>query len=271
MTPLAQSLSKLLVSKRNKPDDIFWNANIRNLRRSLFDTHFFEATDVIPLMEELSKLEKTNRSGLEETFALFGFLPAPKTWIEWSPKYAGERIAVLLEERGDNHVDATMFSKLVAQPLGVLKPKTCDIQTPGGTFVYPERITRNAKEMGIDGGELALAFMQTAHYILVMINSPKIIGRRQHMPHSGLERRLKGAFGAGKFPLHAWTELKLNVTKPIDIDDGEPHEAHLTGRRALHFCRKHIRIRFGRLEYVSAHWRGDPSIGIKQTRYKVVI
>lgn len=89
------------------------------------------------------------------------------------------------------------------------------------------------------------------------------------MPHRKVERELTKAFGLGKFPLRAWTELRLTVAKPAEIDDGESHEAHLTGRRALHFCRKHIRIRNGKLEYVSAHWRGDPALGIKQTRYKL--
>ena len=113
------------------------------------------------------------------------------------------------------------------------------------------------------------ALMAYAELAMILINSPHIIGRRQHMPHAGLERQLTRGLAGGKFPLHAWTEIKLQVAKPVEIDDGEPHEAHLTGRRALHFVRKHIRIRLGQLEYVSAHWRGDPSIGIKRSRYTV--
>jgi hypothetical protein len=98
-----------------------------------------------------------------------------------------------------------------------------------------------------------------------LINSPKVIGRRQFMPHKVLVKNFTG----GSFPLHAWTEIRLEVSKPPEIDDGGPHEARLTGRRALHFCRAHLRIRYGQLEYVSPHWRGDPSVGIKQSRYIV--
>jgi hypothetical protein len=106
--------------------------------------------------------------------------------------------------------------------------------------------------------------------LLALINSPRIIGRQQHMPSRVLEQKLTRGFGVGKFPLHAWTEIKLEVAKPIEIDDGEPHEAHLTGRRALHFVRKHLRLWNGELIYVTSHWRGDPALGIKQSRYRVV-
>jgi hypothetical protein len=104
---------------------------------------------------------------------------------------------------------------------------------------------------------------------LALINTPRIIGRRQHMPHQGMQRKIAaGKKMVGKFPLKAWTEIKLEVMPPV-IDGGQ-HEARLTGGKALHFCRAHLRIRMGHLERVSAHWRGDPSLGIKQTRYSVI-
>jgi hypothetical protein len=106
--------------------------------------------------------------------------------------------------------------------------------------------------------------------LLAIINSPRIIGRHIHSPHKGLVRELRRAGGLGIGPLHDWHEIKLEVTKPRDIYDGEPHEDVITGRRALHFCRKHIRIcHSGVLTYVREHWRGDPAIGIRQGRYHV--
>lgn len=106
--------------------------------------------------------------------------------------------------------------------------------------------------------------------LLAFINTPKIIGRRQHMPHRGLEKRLTAALKpVGKFPLHAWTEILLQIASPKDVSAEPSIEAHLTGERALHFCRANIRVRLGQLEIVRAHWRGDASLGIKQSRYKV--
>ncbi|KTQ96970.1 hypothetical protein NS365_23330, partial [Aureimonas ureilytica] len=73
----------------------------------------------------------------------------------------------------------------------------------------------------------------------------------------------------GRFPLNAWTELQLRVASPRDLSRDASVEAHLTGQRPLHFCRAHLRVRLGRLEVVRSHWRGDASLGIKQTRYRV--
>jgi hypothetical protein len=105
---------------------------------------------------------------------------------------------------------------------------------------------------------------------LALINTPRIIGRRQHMPHKSLEAKLSRlGFAAGKYPLHAWNEIRLEVGIPRDLSDEASTEAHLTGRKALHFCRSHIRIRLGRIEIVRAHWRGDAAVGIKRSRYKL--
>jgi hypothetical protein len=73
----------------------------------------------------------------------------------------------------------------------------------------------------------------------------------------------------GTFPLRAWTEIKLEVCPPKWAGDLPENETHFTGTRALHFCRAHARIRLGRLEFVRAHWRGDPALGIKRSRYRL--
>lgn len=210
----------------------------------------------------------------DEIIAERRFLPAPKTWIEY--RYKGRRIATLLQEvpqeklppndgvRIEKPAIATFFCEETAMDLGIIPMAGSGRAVVAiKNQIQNEKILRN---FGLPPMEAQAVYAQLA---LVLINSPHIIGRRQHVPHAGLERQLTRGLAGGKFPLHAWTEIKLQVAKPVEIDDGEPHEAHLTGRRALHFVRKHIRIRLGQLEYVSAHWRGDPSIGIKRSRYIV--
>jgi hypothetical protein len=105
---------------------------------------------------------------------------------------------------------------------------------------------------------------------LALINSPRIIGRRQHMPHERVEREKLKALGLiGKFPLHAWTEIILKVAPP-DERTGEPaSEAHLVGEKCLHFVRTFLRVRMGQLEYVESHWRGNPALGMKRSRYRL--
>jgi hypothetical protein len=266
VTPLAYKLAKQLVLpvKRREP---FWAANFPNLRRALTDIHCFEVSAAIPMIEELAS--STSSMSEDQCDAFFGrmcFLPAPKTWLEWRHPGVGQRIALLLTERKDDWADVEIFfdgSEIrTAGYAGKISLNDSTWSCPGVDVATP-------KEWEILPGKAINGFLAAAHYILVLINTPRIIGRRQHMPHRGIERDLTAKMGRGKFPLHAWTEIELKIAKPTEIDDGEPHEAHLTGRRALHFCRAHLRIRLGRLEYVTSHWRGDPALGIKQSRYKL--
>jgi hypothetical protein len=110
------------------------------------------------------------------------------------------------------------------------------------------------------------------HYAaLATINTPRIIDRHQHMPHQRAERELlKGICVPAKFPLRAWTDIILKVGVPPDDKSASgDHEAHLTGEKCLHYCRSHLRVRFGYLEYVQGHWRGNPALGIKHSRYRM--
>jgi hypothetical protein len=275
MTPLAHYLTRQIAS-RPKDRETIWREpqNIKNLRDLMHDIHCFEVTACLPLIVETYESFKGKPIEQSETvYETFGFLPAPKTWIEFRHA-SGNRMAVAMEECDGRHAYnggkpsavCTFVDRDSVVNLGMVSTQSGDFYAYGGLQRWPQYILAcSGPEPDMAGqGILALA-----HTLLVLINSPKIIGRRQHMPHAGLERRLTKGLGAGKFPLHAWTEILLQVNKPPEIDDGEPHEAHLTGRRALHFCRKHIRIQNGQLVYVSAHWRGDPALGIKQSRYNV--
>lgn len=268
MTPLALVLSKELITTTKRRSD-FWRNNAETLRQALCDTHFFETTEIMPMIDNLFQMNITHNEAIRQSVSEFGFLPATKTWLEWNAPQFGGRMALLLEEISHSEHKITYFCRELCQHLGESNTKDYLTFRRGGDYYFSKELVSLSKEAGLTGEELIDWLIQSSQALLVIINSPKIIGRRQYMPHREIERRLTRQFGVGKFPLHAWTELRLHVAKPIEIDDGEPHEAHLTGRRALHFCRKHIRIRLGRLEYVSAHWRGDPAIGIKQSRYKV--
>ena len=107
--------------------------------------------------------------------------------------------------------------------------------------------------------------------VLSMINTPRVVGRRIHQPHAGLQRKVAAAHSMpGKYPLRAWHELVLEVKPPRDESEREPQQTILTGGKALHFVRAYLRISGGHLQLVSAHWKGDPALGLKQTRYRVV-
>jgi hypothetical protein len=270
MTPLAAYLAKQIVARPKHREGIWREPeNIKRLRGLMEDIHCFEVTAALPVAMEIHKsLKHRPEKSNTELFNTYSFLPAPKTWIEW--KHAsGNRIAIHIHDPYNGNYPekkeaaCIFFSHDIACNLGTVDIHGDEYHDVGGDRYLPTFLT------DISGEQTPAILLSAAHFMLVLINSPRIIGRRQHMPNVGLERRLTRGLGVGKFPLHAWTEIRLEVAKPTFIDDGEPHEAHLTGRRALHFCRKHIRIRNGQLEYVSAHWRGDPALGIKRSRYTV--
>jgi len=274
MTPLAAYLAKQIVARPKHREGIWREPkNIENVRSVLDDIHCFEVTACLGLFAEtIAGFKRKGMEATEAVFETFAFLPAPKTWIEWLHP-SGNRVAIALEEErasdggalgGKSVAECTFFDNDGAVNLGLISTQSGDYYSYGGPQYWPDYIAERAG--GVSPTPPLLAF---GHTMLLLINSPRIIGRRQHMPNVGLERRLTRGLGVGKFPLHAWTEILLQVNKPPDIDDGEPHEAHLTGRRALHFCRKHIRIQNGELVYVRAHWRGDPALGIKRSRYVV--
>ncbi len=274
MTPLFQKLIKQLTLPK-KARSIYDPAGIL---QKLDDVHCFECSEVVEAACDLtcgdSKELGPNLAKLKQAVAVTGFLPAPKTWIEfvtpWEPEL---REGILASEivGTDGTKAAEVF--FAAESKGELSSAPCVAvyplrdQAKAASHIGLKFLVGNLDEPSKNGFETIATSNYTKFVgLLAMINTPRIIGRHQHMPHRGLERKLARS-GAGKYPLHAWSEILLRVT-PTEVGDGE-HEAHLTGARALHFCRAHLRIRLGRLEIVSSHWRGDPALGIKQARYRL--
>jgi hypothetical protein len=102
---------------------------------------------------------------------------------------------------------------------------------------------------------------------LDLINTPGLIGLRQHDPHRGLARKL-GAYRSGSYPLRGWSEVVLKHQTRI-AGEAE-HHTGATFHKCLHFVRSHLRhYQDGKVTVIPAHWRGDPALGIKRTRYRL--
>lgn len=269
MTPLAHAILKdslLRPSKREFNDQC-------GLIARMTDIHCFDVTAVFELAADLCE---DLRARGRDMFSAFpddlAFLPAPKTWVEM--KYdSGRREGVLLEsfeQDGAKFVQATWACRGANEFASQPPPKKFIIPMCPLGFDSFRRADRApvVRQIGNESEERMLGWTMWVYAILALINTPRIICRRQHMPHRGLERLLRRPV-VGTFPLHAWTEIELKVTPPEDYSDRGPAEAHLTGRKALHFCRAHLRIRLGRLEFVSAHWRGDEALGTRRSRYRL--
>jgi hypothetical protein len=250
------------------------------VRKRMSDIHCFELSEVYQLI--YNRLGSTSealpnrlRAHYETNGAFAGealaFLPAPRTWLEWKPAgYAG-RVGFLLEadSADPQHLARVSEVHCYGEDRGIASEFRghLELRTKNLTRQLRRLTTTTPEESNwITDDHILVQFQLYA--ALALINSPRVIGRKQHMPHRGLEKSLTKGLGIGKFPLKAWTEIRLHVNRLVECPE-QAYEAHLTGRRALHFCREHLRIRLGALEYVTAHWRGDPALGIKQSRYVV--
>lgn len=253
MTPLAQLITRQRISDRKPAAAVpSWWAKLESS-----DCHCFEVSEVTELAQQLWDNLSWKPSDDQRVF-----LPSPLTWIEWRVLPEG-REGFLCEERvrGSDR-------EIVMQNVQFVRGHFYSADIGEWGLAFGDEGTRifAREDQPIDE---RYPLVTTCCAFLSLINTPRIIGRRQHMPHAGLQRQMARAKGmVGKFPLHAWTEIKLEVmSKPAP--EGE-YATHLTGGKALHFCRAHLRIRLGQVEIVSAHWRGDPALGIKQTRYSVI-
>lgn len=265
MTPLAY-----LVAKQNTlPMRERCQYDAAQMYRFMSDVHCFEMTETVQIQKDLGKQVIADVAQMDCKRVSCGnlqFLPAAKTWIEM--KEDGVRSGFLLMETSDkNHACVNLFAQTHNVASYFAAPKIMVIGLFNGIlwnegYLNPEYCKLEEQQLLVIAARL--------HACLALINTPRIIGRRQHMPHRGLEKKLVAQRKViGSFPLHAWTEILLKVSPPQDAS-GEPStEAHLTGQRALHFVRQFLRIRRGKLELVRPHWRGDAALGIRRSRYHV--
>jgi hypothetical protein len=277
----------------------------RWLREIMNSAKFFECTAVTPLASQLSKQMYDAYDKSDRVDQRLAFLPAVVTWIETEhPSLKGirdhrggpnewfvfteqelaksaynYRTALICVGNDDTTKIAQCYRILYETPR-LEGPRIWHLYPLGNLPLVHSRLKpeRRFTHRNVSTGEFrdydrpvpnADDFHAYAH--LALINTPRVIGQTLHYPYQRIEReKLKKHKLIGKFPLRAWTEIVLRVTtRPEDRSTDEPLEAHLTGDKCLHYCRTYLRIRNGMLEYVEGHWRGNPALGMKRSRYRV--
>jgi hypothetical protein len=296
LTPLAKALAEAAVSNPK-----WWreSGNEKLLAPFPKDVKCFEVTAVAELAYDLAQ-QAYGRGNIVESLA---FLPAPVTWLE--QRYTREDgtpalQAYLLSDQGDNTaavastVGMQIKGRSVFIPISLGSLRLLDEADPDGWALdavlvnegfdpvshgqnllrglYPLRSdTTGFKPPPGEASNESLEKAQTRAWqlyaTLSLINSPRIVARSDRKPSSGLSKFLNRK-GDGPYNLLPWHEVFLDITPP-EATEAESGAPRLTGSRALHFCRQHIRIKRGRLEMVRAHYRGSAEVGIAQTQYRV--
>lgn len=204
------------------------------------EPHCFEMTAALPMLDALDPLPA---GALEPTM----FLPAAETWIEFRTEL--QRKGYFLRS-ADGEIEVNLFTDEGIQYLATFAIN--DI----GLLDHADDYSRD---------ELAQHWLVVAA-LLALINTPRLVGRREHCPHRVLTREL--AREGAEITLRAWTEVLLELTPRTSTGDSADPE-RLSGRKCLHFCRSHLRFQNGRLVVVRPHWRGDVGLGVKQSDYRV--
>jgi hypothetical protein len=212
----------------------------------------------------------------------WSFLPAARTWIEFDDKN-GERIGFMLVRQGGGQEWATVYCAARTGPnflggrIGVMALSNSLAKTGPLTWNTIEhaifRETLNYRLQNTDGSHVepyeVPAMLWRLYAFLLLINTPKVIGRKVHDPHRGLAREVLARRKIlGIFPLQAWTEILLS-TETV-IVDGDSERIGTTGTKALHWTRAHKRRIHGIWTLIADYWAGDGSLGIKRSRYVVV-
>lgn len=295
MTPLAKALAETAVSNPK-----WWRSsgNEKLLAPFPHDVKCFEITAVRELADDLGQ-QALERGNVIESLA---FLPAPVTWLEHRYTREDGTPAVhahMLVDRGDNTASVTstvgceINGRTVFIPIPLGNLRLLDEADPDGWAIdatlvtdgidsqtharnlmrglYPLRPGVEAPRETADPDKMlddAQARSWQLYATLSLINSPRIVARSERKASSGLGKFLNRK-GDGPYNLLPWHEVFLDITPPPEATDADGGGSRLTGPRALHFCRQHIRIKRGRLEMVRAHYRGSADVGIAQTQYRV--
>lgn len=186
---------------------------------------------------------------------------------------AGDRIDVFdLAEIEDEEAGGFKFD--ASKALHGLTPETATPEQVSGLLAAREMAYARVETLNrkIERGNHMLDFTGAAHRFIGMcvltldlINTPGLVGLRQHDPHRGLAKKLNMV---GSYPLRSWSEVVLKH----QTRTAEPTDRHTgaTYHKCLHFVRSHRRhYQNGKVTVIPAHWRGDPALGIKRTRYLV--
>lgn len=267
MTPLAHFITKQLTYPVK--DRIRMLKDNGGFLPIISEVHCFECSALSGKVDEFfieffeSKKRGEHLLFLDELNDEFGFLPAPKTWLE---QKAGNVLMGFLLEEVENHVTIKCAAKeadrnFASTFAGVIHLPARGIKMTDDVLKV---VPWSAQNLQMSDSEMAWAVVESM-CLLSLINSPKVIGRHNFAPHRGLQKALTSEYGE-RFKLKDWTEIHIKTGEPRQLTDNLPGDGYTGGRKCLHFVRKFRRCNG---QIVRSHWRGDAALGINQSRYLV--
>lgn len=208
------------------------------------------------------------------------FAPAQITWLEWrgrTPGFAAsERHGLLISGEGNPGHGAILAGSLTYVSDAYVKGQDArlplavsfqhDLQADDRDIITPSDVTGAARMMPETAAILASLDLSLMSAFLgaafALIGTPRL---SELIPHDHAKLNLVRE-RSGKMPLLSWQEVRITIDAG-DVKKGEQRGGE--GMR-LHHVRSHLRMRLGKVELVSPHWRGNPALGVVLHRHKVV-
>lgn len=267
MTPMLQALMRdaLLPEAKRR---LVYRHGLKGPPRRPESFGAFDVSSILDLARRACAAMAEKRMAQDQT----AFLPFESTWIEFADTDdAGQRVHVAWHlERFEvplpNESGASLVSYVWSPNGGWVSGGVMPFALPlrGSAWLGQGIPTRLDYSLS-DDAQRASSFL---YALLAMINSPRALARREHAPHKGLDRDLRRT---GQPGLRPWTEILLELPggRRIERDDAAPPAEGRGGAKAEHWVRMHPRFKLGRVEWVTAHKRGDPALGTVQATYRV--
>ena len=257
MTPLAQYIIKqsLLSNDKREFDDR------SNMIPKMKDVHCFSlSSEVYRMSVDLCQELFTKETPVLPAFDPYLFLPFKKTWIEFPIVHEGHnrRCGFLFYENepGVYHINMVFKSFSHIDLFVIDLRNNGDDKISFGVMTYGQE---PEQPFIFDTVCLLLSF-------LYIINRNNIFYREIKQPHKGLAKKLRKL--DRDFPLHAWSEITLKVNE--NYKEREQSAKWLNGKRAFHWVRAHWSTRYGKPVFIGSFTRGDPALGVRNSKYKII-
>lgn len=166
-----------------------------------------------------------------------------------------------------NNLTNRVISKQNPAKLGEIRQLKIDTTKRTANGMVCAKGERNPDDLPPErGSKFFSLFVYQVLAINWLINSPSICRIYEHKQRRSVAKRFRAW---SKYPLNAWSEVKIDINAIDAIKNTSSKEE--TGRRAKHWVRAHLRkLSSGNVTLVRPHWRGDETLGVIKSKYKVL-
>lgn len=214
----------------------------------------FDLNAVVPVLSQTMEELRESSTGTWIPHSNLLFMPFDNVWLEFKNEEHDLGVLVQTATNGD-------LSFITFIDKGDLVGLEGSITQNNDSFairIFTGTLDDTAAIVGLSGLVVASA--------LILINAPRGVDRQPVAFNRTLADKLKKKLDVPR--LYDGYNIVLSTT-PGDVSGSDGGGS--SSPKMFHFCRSHLRkISDNKVVRVKAHWRGDPSLGVKKGDYKLI-